>query len=64
VNDLEGWQTVQVKIAAGVPPRQAFLEAGYSDEQCDKWGMPDQPVLVAAPALVPPVLVPPPASTG
>jgi hypothetical protein len=64
VNDLEGWQTVQAKITAGVPPRQAFLEAGYSDEQCDKWGVPDHPVPVAAPAPVPLVPVPPTAPTG
>lgn len=55
VNDLEGWQTVAQKIAAGVPPRQAFLEAGYSDEQCDKWGVPDHPVQMAPPvASLPP----------
>jgi hypothetical protein len=37
VNDLEGWQTVAQKLAAGVPAEQAFLEAGYSDEQVEKW---------------------------
>lgn len=36
-NDLEGWQTVQAKLEAGLPPRQAFLEAGYSPEQVDDW---------------------------
>lgn len=37
VNDLEGWQTVAVKLAAGVPAEQAFLEAGYSDTQVEAW---------------------------
>jgi hypothetical protein len=37
INDLEGWQTVAEKLAAGVPPAQAFLEVGYSDEQVAKW---------------------------
>lgn len=37
VNDLEGWQTVQAKINAGVPPAQAFMEAGFSDEQVKNW---------------------------
>lgn len=40
VNDLEGWQTVAQKLAAGVPAPQAFLEAGYSDEQVDAWFAP------------------------
>jgi hypothetical protein len=37
MNDLEGWQTVQQKLDAGLPPRQAFAEAGYSAEQIDEW---------------------------
>jgi hypothetical protein len=37
VNDLEGWNTVLAKITAGVPKDQAFLEAGYSDEQVAAW---------------------------
>jgi hypothetical protein len=37
VDDLEGWQTVAVKLAAGVPAEQAFLEAGYSDVQVEAW---------------------------
>lgn len=37
VNDLEGWQTVAAKIQCGVPKDQAFLEAGYSDEQVAAW---------------------------
>jgi hypothetical protein len=37
VNDQEGWQTVQTKLTAGVPVEQAFLEAGYSDEQVEAW---------------------------
>jgi hypothetical protein len=37
VNDLVGWQTIQAKIAAGMPPEQAFLEAGYTPEQVYAW---------------------------
>lgn len=37
VDDVEGWQTVQAKIAAGVPRRQALIEAGYRAEQVDAW---------------------------
>ncbi|GGW15758.1 hypothetical protein GCM10018980_51780 [Streptomyces capoamus] len=37
VDDAEGWQTVQAKIAAGVPRRQALIEAGYRAEQVDAW---------------------------
>jgi hypothetical protein len=45
VNDLEGWQTVAQKLEAGVPAEQAFLEAGYSDEQVEKWfGSSDQDI--------------------
>lgn len=53
VNDLEGWQTVGAKLAAGVPPRQAFLEAGYSEEQVEKWGVPDHPVPHPEPTPIP-----------
>lgn len=37
VDDLEGWQAVNEKIRAGVPVRQALLEAGYTPEQVDGW---------------------------
>jgi len=37
VDDLAGWQTVQAKLNAGLPPQQAFLEAGYSSEQIIDW---------------------------
>lgn len=37
IDDAEGWQTVQAKIAAGVPRRQALMEAGYRAEQVDAW---------------------------
>lgn len=37
VDDLEGWQTTSAKIAAGVPVRQALIEAGYRAEQVDDW---------------------------
>lgn len=37
VDDLEGWQTAQAKIEAGVPVRQVLLEAGYDATQVDAW---------------------------
>jgi len=37
VTDVQGWQTVKAKIDAGVPRRQALMEAGYRAEQVDEW---------------------------
>lgn len=37
VGDAEGWSTIKSKIEAGVPVRQALLEAGYTDDQVDDW---------------------------
>jgi hypothetical protein len=37
VSTAEGWQTVNEKIRAGVPRRQALMEAGYRAEQVDEW---------------------------
>jgi hypothetical protein len=37
VSTAEGWQTVKAKIDAGVPRRQALMEAGYRAEQVDAW---------------------------
>ncbi|WP_030168970.1 phage portal protein [Streptomyces sp. NRRL S-813] len=37
IDDAEGWQTVEAKIRAGVPRRQALVEAGYRAEQVDTW---------------------------
>lgn len=37
VNDLTGWQVVQAKINAGVPPKVALEEAGYAPEHVDEW---------------------------
>jgi hypothetical protein len=36
-NDKEGIELVGLKIANGVPVRDALLEAGYTDEQVDSW---------------------------
>lgn len=50
VDDLVGWQIVGEKIAHGMPPRQAFLEAGRTAEQVDEWFGPedeDLPVQIA-----------------
>jgi hypothetical protein len=37
VDDVEGWQVVVAKINAGMPVKQAFLEAGYLKDQVDEW---------------------------
>ena len=37
VNDIEGWEVLGAKVAAGVPARQALEEAGYSPTQLDEW---------------------------
>jgi hypothetical protein len=37
VIDSAGWQVVQQKIAAGVPPEVALVEAGYPPEQVAEW---------------------------
>lgn len=37
ITDLEGWQIVATKIAAGVPAKQALVEAGYLPEQVSEW---------------------------
>lgn len=35
--DSEGMQLVAAKIKNGLPPRQALLEAGYTQEKVDSW---------------------------
>lgn len=37
VEDKVGWETTALKIANGVPRRQALMEAGYREEQLDEW---------------------------
>lgn len=37
VDDLQGWQVIAAKIAAGVPVAQALMEAGYRQEQVEAW---------------------------
>jgi len=37
IDDALGWETVQKKIDAGVPRRQALIEAGYTADQVDSW---------------------------
>jgi hypothetical protein len=37
INDLNGWQVIQAKIASGVPPQVALEEAGYPPEQVKEW---------------------------
>jgi Phage portal protein, SPP1 Gp6-like len=37
IDDESGWQTLLLKLQAGLPPKQAFMEAGYSQDQVDDW---------------------------
>jgi len=37
VNDVAGWQVVNAKIGAGVPPQVALEESGYPREQVAEW---------------------------
>lgn len=37
VDDKAGWETVGLKLAAGVPFEQVMREAGYSEAQVAKW---------------------------
>ncbi len=37
IDDALGWGVVKSKIEAGVPRRQALIEAGYTAEQVDEW---------------------------
>lgn len=39
-DDAETWEVATAQIAAGVPLRRVLTERGYTDEQCDKWGVP------------------------
>lgn len=37
IDDALGWEVVNKKITAGVPRRQALIEAGYTADQVDEW---------------------------
>lgn len=39
VDDLEVQELVALKIANGIPPAVALMEAGYTQEQIDEWGV-------------------------
>lgn len=41
--DKDGLELVSAKVKAGVPLRQALLEAGYTDEQVNEWYPADAP---------------------
>lgn len=36
-DDLTSWQLVAAKLAAGMPPKVAFMEAGCTQAQVDEW---------------------------
>lgn len=39
-DDSETWEVAAAQIAAGVPLRRVLTERGYTDQQCDDWGVP------------------------
>lgn len=41
IDDEQGWQVLLLKLKAGLPVRQAFVEAGYSHTQVEDW-FPDE----------------------
>jgi hypothetical protein len=60
LDDVEGWNTVMLKLQAGVDPKQVLTEAGYSEELVDEWlaAKPKAPPALPAPpvpAALPPV---------
>jgi len=40
--DKEFLEMTQLKVELGIPKRQAFLEAGYPEEQLDAWGFTEE----------------------
>jgi hypothetical protein len=37
IDDQAGWETLLAKLNAGLPDKQAFMEAGYTQDQVDEW---------------------------
>jgi len=42
VDDADGWQTIGLKLAAGVPFDQVMREAGYQDDEIKTWPKPSK----------------------
>jgi hypothetical protein len=40
-DDKDTWEVATAQLEAGVPLRQVLLERGYTDGQCDDWGVPE-----------------------
>lgn len=40
IDDTSGWQTNKLKMDAGVPPEQVFMESGYTVDEVQAWGRP------------------------
>jgi len=39
-DDKDTWEVATAQIEAGVPLRRVLVERGYTEEQCNKWGVP------------------------
>lgn len=39
-DDKDTWEVAAIQIENGVPLRRVLVERGYTDEQCDAWGVP------------------------
>jgi len=42
VDDADGWQTIGLKLAAGVPFEQVMREAGYQEDEIKTWPKPSK----------------------
>lgn len=40
--EQDDWTVVNAKIEAGIPPREALMDAGCTDVQLDEWGVTDE----------------------
>lgn len=52
VDDQTGWQTILTKLDAGLPVKQTFLEAGYTQDQVDEWFGDDDDIQISTDILL------------
>lgn len=47
-DDKDTWEVAALQIESGVPLRRVLVERGYTEEQCNDWGVPDYGAVSAA----------------
>lgn len=47
-DDKDSWDVAAAQLKAGVPLRRVLTERGYTNAQCDEWGVPDYGEVSAA----------------